>query len=51
MEANKLDSEKCIHLASQYASKGEYEKAVRFIEKSVKLYPTEKAQSTSSFNI
>jgi hypothetical protein len=45
MEANKIDSEKCIHLAGQYAFKGEFDKAIRFVEKSVKLYPTEKAQS------
>lgn len=44
MEANKLDAEKCIRLAVQFAYQGDYEKAVRFVEKSVKLYPTEQAQ-------
>ena len=50
MEANKVDAEKCISLANQYAYKGEYDKAVRFIEKSLKLYPIEKAQSKKDFS-
>jgi prefoldin subunit 5 len=48
MEANKVDSEKCLALASQYAVKNEFDKAIRFVEKSIKLYPTDKAQSKYS---
>ncbi len=46
MEANKVDAEKCISLANQYAYKSDYEKAVKFIEKSIKLYPSDSAQGT-----
>ena len=45
MEANRVESEKCIFMANQHAYKNEYENAIKFIEKSLKLYPTELAKS------
>lgn len=50
--ANKGEAEKCRDLAKSFLSKGEYEKAIKFFEKSYRLYPLagvnalkEKAQS------
>lgn len=44
MEANKTDSERCLSIAKNEAASGNYEKAVRFCEKSIKLYPSEYAK-------
>jgi hypothetical protein len=49
MEANKVESEKCIFLANKFASKNEYDKAIKFIEKSLKLYPSELAKSKKRY--
>lgn len=45
MDANKSECEKCILLAKQAESRGDLEKAIKFIEKSIRLYPTELAKS------
>jgi hypothetical protein len=45
MEANKSDCEKCIRIAKEAASRKDYEKAVKFIEKAHRLYPNELAKS------
>lgn len=37
--ANKDEAEKCRDMAKNFLSKGEHEKAVRFAEKSLRLYP------------
>jgi len=44
MEANRTDAEHSLLIARDAAAKGNYEKAVRFAEKSIKLYPTETAE-------
>ena len=42
MEANKSDAEKCIRIAQNAANSGDYEKAIKFLTKAQKLYPSEK---------
>lgn len=37
--ANKDEAVKCRDMAKVFLSRGEHEKAVRFFEKSLKLYP------------
>ena len=37
--ANKDEAEKCRDMAKRFLERGEREKAVRFFEKSLKLYP------------
>lgn len=37
--ANKDEAEKCRDMAKKFLGRGESEKAVRFFEKSLKLYP------------
>lgn len=37
--ANKDESEKCRDLAKKFLQQGEHEKAIRFFEKSLRLYP------------
>lgn len=41
MEANKSDAEKCIRIAQTAANSGDYEKALKFLNKAQKLYPSE----------
>lgn len=41
MEANKSDCEKCVRIAQNAASSGDYEKAIKFLNKAHKLYPSE----------
>ena len=45
MEANKPECEKCIHIAQAAMEEGNYEKAIKFLEKSNKLYPNDLAKS------
>jgi hypothetical protein len=47
MDANKLDSEKCIKIAQDALRNGDFQKALKFLEKSEKLYPTEIAKGRS----
>ena len=47
MEANRNDCEKCIRIARDAASKGDYEKAIKFAEKAERLYPNEVAKSNN----
>ena len=49
MDANKSECEKCIRIATSAAQETNYERAIKFLEKSIKLYPTEKAKSKISF--
>lgn len=37
--ANKDEAEKCRDMAKTFLSRGEHEKAVRFLEKSLRLFP------------
>lgn len=41
MEANKSDCEKCIRIAKSAADSGDYEKAIKFLGKAQKLYPSD----------
>ena len=43
-EANKDDSERCIAIALQAIKSGNVEKAIRFLERSDRLYPNDRAK-------
>lgn len=43
--ANKDEAEKCRDMAKTFLGRGEHEKAVRFFEKSLKLYPLPEVES------
>lgn len=45
MEGNKDEALKCIHLAEKFLHSGHKEKAIKFLNKSIKLYSTEKARN------
>ena len=45
MEANKSDCEKCIRIAQTAAGIGDYEKAIKFLNKAQKLYPMDHIES------
>ena len=47
MEVNKDEAERCIELAEQAFKAGDRAKAVRFLTKAEKLYPTDKAKGIS----
>lgn len=44
MEGNRDEAEKCIHIATKALEAGDREKALRFLNKAEKLYPTAKAK-------
>lgn len=44
MEGNKDDAIKCFKIAQRALSSGYHEKAIRFLNKSIKLYPTKAAK-------
>lgn len=50
MEGNKDEALKCIHLAEKFLHSGHKEKAIKFLNKSIKLYSTEKARSRCKIN-
>jgi DnaJ family protein B protein 12 len=45
MDANKSECEKCIRIAKNAALESDWEKACKFLEKSIRLYPTELAKT------
>lgn len=45
MEGNKDDCEKCINIAIKCVQAGDKEKAVRFLNKAQRLYPTKKGEA------
>jgi hypothetical protein len=49
MDANKSECEKCIRIARTAAQENNYEKAIKFLEKSIKLFPNETAKSKLLF--
>jgi Tfp pilus assembly protein PilF len=51
MEGNKDESERCISLAIQYSKQGDDEKALKFLNKAERLYPTQKAKGMIHFHI
>ncbi|XP_052762567.1 dnaJ homolog subfamily B member 12-like isoform X2 [Mya arenaria] len=44
MEGNKDDSVKCIRIAEGCIASGDHEKAIKFLNKAERLYPTQKAK-------
>ncbi|KAL6487709.1 hypothetical protein MHYP_G00043350 [Metynnis hypsauchen] len=44
MEGNRDEAEKCINIATKALEAGDKEKAIKFLNKAEKLYPTEKAR-------
>lgn len=44
MEGNRDEAERCINIATKALEAGDKEKAVRFLHKAEKLYPTDKAK-------
>ncbi|XP_062386674.1 dnaJ homolog subfamily B member 14 [Sardina pilchardus] len=44
MESNRDEAEKCINIATKYLAAGDKDKAVKFLHKAEKLYPTDKAK-------
>lgn len=44
MEGNRDEAEKCINIATKALEAGDKEKALRFLNKAEKLYPTDKAK-------
>jgi hypothetical protein len=50
MEANRHDAEDCVRTAKKAAAEGNYEKAIRFLEKSIKMFPLDVAKSTLKKN-
>ncbi|KAJ8336157.1 hypothetical protein SKAU_G00395000 [Synaphobranchus kaupii] len=45
MEGNRDEAERCIRIATKAAEAGDKEKALKFLNKAEKLYPTEKAKA------
>lgn len=44
MEGNRDEAERCINIATKALEAGDKEKALRFLNKAEKLYPTERAK-------
>ncbi|KAJ8313190.1 hypothetical protein KUTeg_009258 [Tegillarca granosa] len=44
MDGNKDESERCIRLAQKYLAAGENERALKFLNKAERLYPSQKAK-------
>lgn len=44
MEVNRDEAERCIEIATAALTNNEPEKALRFLEKAQRLFPTEKAK-------
>ncbi len=44
MEGNRDEAEKCITIATKALEAGDEEKALKFLNKAEKLYPTSKAK-------
>ena len=44
MEGNRDEAEKCIRIATKALEAGDKDKAIKFLSKAEKLYPTDKAK-------
>ena len=47
MEGNKDESQKCINIAKRCIDAGHYEKAIKFLHKSERLYPSKSAKGNT----
>ncbi|MCJ8730161.1 hypothetical protein PDJAM_G00180940 [Pangasius djambal] len=45
MEGNRDEAEKCINIATKALEAGDKEKAIKFLNKAEKLFPTDKAKA------
>lgn len=45
MEGNRDEAEKCVNIAAKALEAGDKDKALRFLNKAEKLYPTDRAKS------
>jgi len=50
MEVNKDEAERCIELAEKFILEGKFDKAVRFLNKAEKLYPSPRAKGKLKIN-
>ncbi len=48
MEGNRDEAEKCINIAKKALETGDKEKALKFLYKAEKLYPTSKAKGEAA---
>ena len=48
MESNKEEAQKCIRIAENALSKENIDQAVKFLNKSIRLYPSDKAKGELS---
>lgn len=49
MDGNKDESERCISLAQKCLAAGDTSKALKFLNKAEKLYPSQKAKGNKQF--
>lgn len=49
MDSNKDESEKCLRIAEKYIRAGDRDKAIKFLNKAQKLYPSERARGVWIF--
>lgn len=47
MEGNRDEAEKCIKIATKALEAGDKDKALKFLNKAQKLYPTDKAKGSA----
>lgn len=48
MEGNRDEAEKCINIATKALEAGDKEKALKFLNKAEKLYPTDRAKGEAN---
>lgn len=46
MEGNKDESERCIKIAQKYIATGDTDKALKFLSKAERLFPSKRAKGT-----
>ena len=51
MDGNKDDAFRCIDIATHSVAEGDREKAIRFLLKAEKFYPTTKAKRTNTLRV
>lgn len=51
MEGNRDEAEKCINIATKALEAGDKEKALKFLNKAEKLYPTDRAKGSAVLSV